>query len=297
MVRIGQKRLVASGERVERPLSKSVTDCIALLTDCQVETYATSLSFICFCLILQHKGFPIMFDIITTPDKDPLGRMLLDYLAGKKDSFVEVVSPNLEMWKMTGATMFRDYQHMDALEQAALHHCRGSVLDVGAGSGCHSLWLQDKSIEVDAIEVSPGCVEVMKLRQVHNIVHQNLFSHSGRKYQTILMLMNGFGICGSIDGLNLFLQFATTLLEDGGQIIADSTDLRVLGQTSENSDADHPGYFGETQFVMHYGNTSSDPFNWLYIDFPMLQTLTDFHALSCERLQTADNGRYLARIS
>ena len=238
-----------------------------------------------------------MFDIITTPDKDPLGRMLLDYLAGKTDAFVEVVSPDLEMWKMTGTTMFRRYQQMDALEQAALHHCQGRVLDVGAGSGCHSLWLQEHNIEVDAIEISPGCVEVMNQRRVHNILHQNLFTLAGRKYHTILMLMNGFGICGTIDGLNLFLQFAMTLLADGGQILADSTDLRLLGMKNETNEADHPDYYGETQFVMHYGKLSSDPFNWLYIDFPMLQTLTDFHNRTCEKLCTADNGRYLARIT
>ena len=37
----------------------------------------------------------------------------------------------------------------------------GKTLDVGAGSGCHSLVLQEKGIDVTAIDISPLSVETI----------------------------------------------------------------------------------------------------------------------------------------
>jgi len=237
-----------------------------------------------------------MFDIITRTNKDPLGSMMVDFLDGRHDVFVEVESPDVDMWVMNGTTMFRTYEEMDELEQFALQLCEGRVLDVGAGSGCHSLYLQENNIAVDALEISPGCVEVMARRKVKNIIHQNVFSLEGRSYRTILMLMNGLGICGSLDGLNLFLQFVKTILDEGGQLIADSTDLRKLSGERENNDMYRDGYFGETGFVMSYKNIISDPFEWLYVDFTTLQSLVEYNELHSEQIAVNGRGRYLARI-
>ena len=87
-----------------------------------------------------------MRDIIHKAEKDPLGAMMLDYLNGRQDVFVEVDSTTLEMWTMRGETMFRSFTEMDDIERSALQLCEGKVLDVGAGAGCHSLYLQQKDL-------------------------------------------------------------------------------------------------------------------------------------------------------
>lgn len=206
-----------------------------------------------------------MIDIIRKASKDPLGNMMLDYFYGLHDVFVEVDSPTFDMWTMRGETMFRDYSGKEEIEHMALHLCEGKILDVGAGSGCHSLFLQQKGKEVDAYEISPGCAQVMVERKVNNVFHKNIFSLKDRKYRTILMLMNGLGICGTLDGCNLFLQFAKTILDKGGQIIADSTDLSVLYNSPNEFDYSSDGYYGETEFVMRYQNFKTEPFKWIYI--------------------------------
>jgi len=222
--------------------------------------------------------------------------MVLDFLGGSRDVFVEVDSTTLEMWTMTGETMFRSYRELDPLERLALQACDGRILDVGAGAGCHTLYLQEQGQEVEALDISPGCVEVLNQRGVKTVLHQNIFALEKRKYKTILMLMNGLGICGTLDGCNLFLQFVKTILEVGGQVIADSTDLGSLYTGPTASDYLLEGYCGETEFVMKYKDLCSDPFTWLYIDYTTLVNLVHFNNLRCERLLSAEGGRYLVRI-
>lgn len=236
-----------------------------------------------------------MVEVITDKQKDPLGAMLLDYLAGDARAAIEVSSEVVEIWNMTGSILFRSHEEMDELEQTALSLCRGKILDVGAGSGSHSLYLQGKKEDVDALDISPGAVEVMKRRGVQNVLHENLFSLQSRKYDTILMMMNGIGLCGTMKGYRRLLSQVKTLLKGGGQVIADSTDL--FGLFGDDFDFSLRSYSGEIDFVMRYRDITSDPFDWLYIDFSTLQTLAAAYGFFCEKLMEMEGGRYLVRIS
>lgn len=235
-----------------------------------------------------------MKSIISDPSRDPLGAMMLDYLRGNIDAYVEVESTDLVMTTMRGETMFRQYSEMNDLEHHALELCRGKILDVGAGSGCHSLYLQNKGRDVEALDISPGCIQTMANRRVQKLMHQNVYSLEQRKYTTLLMLMNGLGICGTLDGLNLFFQVAKNIIVAGGQIIADSTDLRSLNGTEKVSQFVSCAL--ETEFTMRYHHIMSEPFKWLYVDFLTLQTLAEFNGFQCERLKTDQDGRYLVKI-
>ncbi len=221
---------------------------------------------------------------------------MLDYLDGDRHAYVEVSSPNLDMWKMRGEVMFRSFATMGAIERVALGECKGKILDVGAGSGCHSLYLQKQHMDVDALDISPGAIEVMKKRKIAKPIHGNLFALEGKRYDTVLMLMNGMGICGTLDGLNLFFQFSKTILAANGQIIADSTDLASLYHPDSLSLQDDV-YYGETAFVMRYNNIVGAPFPWLYIDFSTLEYYAGFQGLCCEKLIANKTGSYLVRIT
>ncbi len=236
-----------------------------------------------------------MKNIITDKKKDPLGAMMLDYLEGNKTASAHVESTTLEMWQMTATTMFRTFSSMNRIEKKALSLCKDKILDIGAGSGCHSRYLQKKHPNVQAIDISPGCVEAMKRSNVSQVMHTNLFSLKGQQYDTLLMLMNGIGICGDIDGLHLFFQFIKTILKPGGQVLADSTDLAVLYPANtppEKMDE----YYGQTQFIMTYKDIQSDPFDWLYIDFDTLKYYANFHGFSCEKIITDRTGKFLTRL-
>ncbi len=237
-----------------------------------------------------------MKDRIESKEKDPLGTMLLDYYHGEKDAFVDVGSTTLDMWKMTGDVMFRSFKEMSYIEKKALGLCHGKVLDVGAGSGCHSLYLQKRNLTVTSVDISPGCFEIMRKRKLAHPKHGNLFSIQNKKFDTLLMLMNGIGICGSIDGLNLFFQFIKSILSPHGQIIADSTDLVKLYPLETLQTKDNTTYYGETQFIMSYKTIVGQTFDWLYIDFDTLSFYANLNEFFCEKIIEDKSGKYLARM-
>ena len=93
-----------------------------------------------------------------------MGRAIADYFKNKKASKLRVFSPMFEEDEIPLTTLFRSYESMPEIERKALDMAKGRVLDVGAGAGCHSLVLQEKGMDVTAIDISPLSVETMKER-------------------------------------------------------------------------------------------------------------------------------------
>ena len=128
---------------------------------------------------------------------DPMGRAIADYQKNKRAARLRVFSPMFEEDEIPLRTLFRTYKSMPKIEQTALDMAKGRTLDVGAASGCHSLVLQERGIDVTAIDISPLSVETMKERGVKSVREQDFFMLENKQYDTILMLMNGIGIVGT----------------------------------------------------------------------------------------------------
>ena len=97
---------------------------------------------------------------------DPMGAAIYDFhKTGKADTLI-VRSSMFEDDEIPVPSLFREYEQMPHIEQIALQKASGSILDVGAGSGCHSGALQKMGKKTTAIEISELSVEVMKERGV-----------------------------------------------------------------------------------------------------------------------------------
>ena len=99
---------------------------------------------------------------LLSPDKDPMGAAIADYFNHRKADKLRVFSSQFEEDEIPMNQLFRPYDEMPELEQIALQIAEGNILDVGAGSGCHALALQEMGKEVCAIDISPLSVEVME---------------------------------------------------------------------------------------------------------------------------------------
>ena len=137
--------------------------------------------------------------------RDPMGRAISDYFTTGKAAKLRVFSPMFEEDEIPVTTLFRTFEEMPETERKALDLAKGRTLDVGAGSGCHSLVLQQRGIDVTAIDISHLSVLTMQQRGVKKVLEQDFFTLTGQ-YDTILMLMNGIGIVGTLDRLPVFFQ-------------------------------------------------------------------------------------------
>lgn len=240
----------------------------------------------------------IQTDLLTA-DKDPMGAAILDYLEHGKADKLRVFSSQFDEDEIPVRTLFRTEKQMSPLERTALQLASGRILDVGAGSGCHSLSLQAAGKEVEAIDISPLSVEAMRRRGVGQAVQANLFSDSFcGAYDTLLMLMNGSGIIGRLENLPAFFHKAKQLLRPGGSILMDSSDLRYLYEDEDGSFViDIAGdYYGEVDFRMQYKQVEGDPFDWLYIDFQTLSLYAAQNGFTAELVKEGKHYDYLARL-
>lgn len=233
-------------------------------------------------------------------DKDPMGQAIADFHKNGRADLLRVFSFQFEEDEIPVKQLFRTEAQMPAIEQKALQMAEGRILDVGAGSGCHSLALQQAGKEVLAIDISPLSVETMESRGVRQVRQVNLFDESFcETFDTVLMLMNGSGIVGRLENLPAFFRRMKQLLRPNGCILMDSSDLRYLFEEEDGSFSIDlaAGYYGEVDFQMQYKQVKGDPFDWLYIDF---QTLSYYAAESGFRAELVMEGKhydYLARLS
>lgn len=235
----------------------------------------------------------------TDKEKDPMGRAIFDYYHTGKAAKLRVLSSMFYEDEIPVATLFRTFDEMPIQEQEAIELCSGRTLDVGAGSGCHSIILKQRGVDVVAIDISELSVEVMRERGIdaRNI---NFFDETFiEKFDTVLLAMNGIGIVGKTTRLEEFFRSAKRLLAPGGKILLDSSDIKYVFMDDDGSmEIDlAAGYYGEIDYKMRYKNTTGEPFDWLYIDFDTLTMYAEEFGFKCEKCIEGEHYDYLACLT
>lgn len=240
-----------------------------------------------------------IFDALINAMKDLMGRAIWDYFHQENPEDLQTETSISELDELPVEYLFRDYEEMNSLEQKALDLSFGSVLDIGAGAGSHSLFLQnDKNLDVLALDISPKSVEVCQLRGIKNVKCEDILNFSDGKYDTILLLMNGTGIFQSLSKIDIYLQKLASLLNNGGQILIDSTDILYMFDKDDDGGVLIPagGYYGELDYIIHYKTESENPIKWLYLDFNTLKNAAENNGFKIERIAQEDDS-YLAKLT
>jgi len=232
--------------------------------------------------------------------KDLLGKAILDFQTNNNPENVITETTISETDEMAIAYMFRDFNEMPKLEKQALKLAKGKILDVGCGAGSHALYLKDKGFEVLPIDISENAIKTCQLRGLENAVVQDVLELNSQKFDTILLLMNGTGIFGKLKKVAQYLNHLKSLLNDGGQILIDSSDLIYMFDEDEDGGKwipMHADYYGELVFNLSYKGENEEPFDWLYLDYNTLQNACIANDLTCELIFEGENFDYLARIT
>ena len=230
---------------------------------------------------------------------DPMGAAIYDFHRNGSADVLKVYSSDFDDDEIPVADLFREYEEMPYIERVALDMADGKVLDVGAGSGCHSLALAKAGKESVAIDISPLSVEVMRERGVDARL-VNLYDESfAEKFDTVLMLMNGTGIIGTLENMETFFTRIRQLLNPDGCVLIDSSDLRYLFEEEDGSLmidlADD--YYGLVDYQMQYKEVLGEPFDWLYVDFDTLAYYAEENGFKAEMVANGEHYDYLARLT
>ena len=170
---------------------------------------------------------------VVAPDEDAWGTALLDQFHGR-----EVPTPQLEVGTgEIGSAMhpewfFRRFDAWDWWDRELLPLIEsGPVLDLGAGAGRVALYLQDRGIEVTAVDASPGAVEVCRLRGVRNVLLADLNDPPrNRLWGAILLLCGNLGLGGSWEGNRRLLTRLAQQTAPDGLLIGDTVEPRGPAQ-------------------------------------------------------------------
>lgn len=229
---------------------------------------------------------------------DPFGQAVQEFLVKGKAPDIQVSSNYTEDETIPVSYLFRTEKEMPEPEKEALKKCKGRILDIGAAAGCHSILLQKKGYNVTALEKSELAAEVMKKQGIVKVINSDIFEYSDNQYNTILLLMNGAGIGGTISGLEKLISHLKTLLSDGGQILIDSTDIKYLFEEEDGSrwvDLTNEKYYGEMEYEVSFKKWTSK-FNWLFIDFESLTKIANKVGFSCTQIAKGKHHDYLAQL-
>lgn len=237
--------------------------------------------------------------VVDTAAWTPLGAALLDYHNGDAAAEIVVSSDLWEDEPVPVAAFYRPSKtRLPALEHSALEHCRGRVLDLGAGAGRHAIELERVGHEVVAVDPLPQAVRIMRDRGVRDARCGSIDAVQGEAFDTVLMLMHGIGIAGTVRGLGALLQALDELLATDGRIVFDSADLEaVLRRESPRLLADLTDphrYIGEVSFGLRYRDCAGPMYPWLFIDPEQLGILAGAAGFDTTIVARGDRGAYLA---
>src|SRR5690625_4042810 len=122
------------------------------------------------------------------PSAAIFGRAVSDYYHKNQPEDIKTETNISGVDTLPTAYLFRDFEEMPKAEQKAMQLSKGKVLDVGCAAGSHSLYLQNKGLEVHALDISQKAIEICKLRGIIHAYKAALLICDKTIYYTILIL-------------------------------------------------------------------------------------------------------------
>jgi len=229
----------------------------------------------------------------------PYGVAILDFFNGDTEATILACRDDGSVDRIPASTFFRASTDI-AIDKAALDSCYGRVLDVGAGTGLHSLHLKNQGVSVSAIDISPEACTIMRKQGLDNVHCADIYRFEAEPFDTLLILGRSIGMVENLAGLNRFLADIHRLVKPDGQILLNSLDVRHtnapahLAYHEANRQAGR--YIGEIRLYFEYKGLKGPSFGFLHVDAETLAGHASTAGWCCEILVQEEDGNYLARL-
>ena len=229
------------------------------------------------------------------------GAALLGYFGGDSTAELIIRRDDGQAAPLPVSFFFREASGFTPIENAAIGECTGRVLDAGAGTGLHSLILQQRGIPVTAIDISPHAVDVMKRRGLSDVHCADILEFRGADFDTLLMLGHGVGMVETVAGLDRFLAHARGLLSENGRILVDSVDVRHTASRRDlayhETNRQAGRYIGEIRMRSEFRGEAGPYHRWLHVDAETLKEHAEPAGYKCQVIRQEKGGEYLARLT
>jgi SAM-dependent methyltransferase len=233
------------------------------------------------------------------PEQDAFGHALMDHLEGRGgEELIERSDGYLD--RSAGAETY--FAEPTGEQAAVADRASGRVLDVGCGAGRYALYLQEKGLEVVAIDASPLAVEVCRrrgLRDARVLTLQEVDGTLGQ-FDTVLMLGNNFGLMGGHRGAKSSLSRLRHVVRPGGCILAETMDPYQSGNP------DHLSYHadnlvkgrmgGQIRMRMRYKKYKTPWFDYLFVARGELEDIVRDSGWRIQTIIAEDGPSYVALL-
>ena len=231
----------------------------------------------------------------------PFGLALVKYLEGDTDATLTVRRDDGFEVPLPVRHFFRMPAEFGPIELAALERCSGEVLDIGAGTGLHTIELRSRGLSVTAIDLSPHAVQVMNQQGVSDARCADVFKLETGSFDTLLLLGHGIGIVERLSELEISLRQLSRLTSSRGQLLVHSTDVRRADEAAHlayhEANRRASRYIGETRIQFDFQGRTGPYCGWLHVDRETLSEHAEAAGWSCELILQEDGGDYLARLA
>lgn len=158
--------------------------------------------------------------------RDAYGQEVLAYHEGKESYEIVERDDGYIALSSGSPEYFAPFKRWPACQKKAVVFVKGRVLDVGAGAGRVSLYIQRRH-DVTAIDNSPLAIKVCKARGVKKAMVrpiEDIGKFRQDSFDTIVMFGNNFGLFGSYRKAKRLLRTMRRITSDDALIIAESND-------------------------------------------------------------------------
>lgn len=158
---------------------------------------------------------------------DLFGMIMRDASQGKPAAH-KIIRDDGNITESDGKQYVADVSEWEHSERLAIREIEGPVLDIGCGAGRVGLYLQRKKIDYTGIDISPLAIQTCKLNGVQDV---HLMSAAdvhfdNKKFQSVIMFGNNFGILGNEVRTVEMLKRLYNLTTLEGKIYAATRDVR-----------------------------------------------------------------------
>jgi len=129
---------------------------------------------------------------------DTFGQLLLDHHIQQKPVNYVIERDDGLINVDTTSGYFSFYEDWPKEEQFIIDQAISPVLDLGCGAGRHSLYLQTKGLDILAMDLSHGALEVARQRGVKKTLFGDIknLPRFDLRFGTFLFMGNNFALCG-----------------------------------------------------------------------------------------------------